>query len=82
MPVWGTGGRWFESSHPDFFISFERLLVGSLFCAYFFGMLSGSLRDAMASMLEGNPSFSKKAVLGGILRFWGSPFQRTDRDPF
>ena len=17
MPVWGTGGRWFESSHPD-----------------------------------------------------------------
>ena len=82
MPVWGTGGRWFESSHPDFFISFERLLVGSLFCAYSFGMLSGSLRDAKNPMLEENPSFSEKSVLWGILRFCGSPFQRTDRDPF
>ena len=61
MPVWGTGGRWFESSHPDFFISFERLLVGSLFLCLFlrdaFGMLSGSLRDAKDPMLDGNPSF-------------------------
>ena len=39
-------------------------------------MLSGSLRDAMASMLDGNPSFFLRSLrLVGVLRFWDRPFK-------
>lgn len=31
MPVWGTGGRWFESSHPDLHKQWAALYE-SLFC--------------------------------------------------
>ena len=32
MPVWGTGGRWFESSHPDNLAASDGFHLSPFFC--------------------------------------------------
>ena len=32
MPVWGTGGRWFESSHPDNLATSDGFHLSPFFC--------------------------------------------------